>query len=353
MTASPLVLGLDVGGSTTRVLVADLTGRILGAARGPGGNPLSNGEPAAARAIADTLGAALADVDPGRVAAGVLGLAGGRAGAPELARIWSGAGLPRAPRLTGDVELAYAAGTGRPDGTALISGTGAVAALFRDFAMVRCADGHGWLLGDRGSGFWLGRAAVRTALTAVDRGELPPTGLAAEVVAALLPGPLPGPPPEPPAQEVPVAEREGAGALRLRAALIGAVHAEPPVRLARLAPLVLDAARAGDPAARRLVERAADHLLESLGTVREPGSALPVVLAGGVLDAATPLAEAVRARVADRWPRARVTHAGNGAGAAAWLAARSLGGPADLTELHRRLVRVPAPVAGPDGSVRP
>lgn len=103
----------------------------------------------------------------------MLGLAGGRAGAPELARIWAGAGLPRAPRLTGDVELAYAAGTSRPDGTALISGTGAVAALFHDFTMVRCADGHGWLLGDRGSGFWLGRAAVRTALSAVDRGDLP------------------------------------------------------------------------------------------------------------------------------------------------------------------------------------
>ncbi|WP_033819480.1 BadF/BadG/BcrA/BcrD ATPase family protein, partial [Kitasatospora sp. MBT63] len=168
MTTGPLVLGLDVGGSTTRVLVADLTGRILGTARGAGGNPVSNGEPAAVRAIGETLRAALADVDPADVAAGVLGLAGGMAGGvaggvagtSALDGLWPAAGLPHPPRLTGDVELAYAAGTASPTGTALIAGTGAVAARIEDFAMARCADGHGWLLGDRGSGFWLGRAAV-------------------------------------------------------------------------------------------------------------------------------------------------------------------------------------------------
>ncbi|MER8185558.1 BadF/BadG/BcrA/BcrD ATPase family protein [Kitasatospora sp. NPDC094015] len=327
MTAGPLVLGLDVGGSTTRVLVADLAGRILGTARGSGGNPVSNGEPAALRAIAGTLREALAGVDPAGVAAGVLGLAGGLSGSPALSGLWPAAGLPVEPRLTGDVELAYAAGTSEPDGTALISGTGAVAAEIRGYAAVRTADGHGWLLGDRGSGYWLGRAAVRTALAAVDRDAVPASGLVAEVIDALLP------------------DRPAAapGALRLRAAVIGAVHAGPPVRLARLAPLVLAAARAGDQDAVRLVEQAADRLLETLAAVREPGSVRPVVLAGGVLDPASPLAAAVRRRIADRWPDAAPVHAGNAAGAAAWLAARTIAPPAtDLTDLHRRLVTGPA-----------
>ncbi|MEV4614087.1 BadF/BadG/BcrA/BcrD ATPase family protein [Kitasatospora sp. NPDC049258] len=338
MTAGPLVLGLDVGGSTTRVLVADLAGRILGTARGSGGNPVSNGEPAALRAIAGTLREALAAVDPAGVAAGVLGLAGGLSGSPALAGLWPAAGLPVAPRLTGDVELAYAAGTSGPDGTALIGGTGAVAAEVRAFAAVRTADGHGWLLGDRGSGYWLGRAAVRTTLAAVDRGAQPAAGLLAEVLDTLLP-------------DRPAGAPGGAG---LRAALIGAVHAQPPVRLARLAPLVLDAARAGDQDAGRLVEQAADHLLDTLAAVREPGSGLPVVLAGGVLGADSPLAAAVRRRVVDRWPDAVPVHAGDGAGAAAWLAARTIAPPAtDLTALHRRLVagaarsRETAPATGP------
>ncbi|MBB4951603.1 N-acetylglucosamine kinase-like BadF-type ATPase [Kitasatospora gansuensis] len=313
MTGAPLVLGLDVGGSTTRVLLADLDGRVLAGAEGAGGNPVAHGETAAAQRILDTLRAALAEVDPARVTAGVIGLAGGLIVATALDRVWSAAGLLITPRLVSDLELAYAAGTFGPAGSVLLSGTGAAAAHCRDFRPVRTADGHGWLLGDRGSGYWLGRAAVETALAANDRGEL--DGLAAQVVRTLAGPHPPGP--------------------RARSAVIAAAHADAPVRLARLAPLVLTAATAGDPQARRLVERAADHLLDSLATVRAPHSELPVVLAGGVLAPDSPLSAEVRARIAGRWPDAPLTHAGNTAGAAAWLATRQLG-PTDGA-LHTRL----------------
>ncbi|MFJ9519943.1 N-acetylglucosamine kinase [Kitasatospora sp. NPDC101801] len=303
MTGGPLVLGLDVGGTTSRVLLADLDGRVLATATGAGGNPVSHGGATAARHVLAALRTALTGVDPARVTAGVIGLAGGRIVGPTLDQVWPAAGLLTTPHLVSDLELAYAAGTAGPAGSVLLSGTGAAAAQCRDFEPVRVADGHGWLLGDRGSGFWLGRAAVAAALAANDRGEL--DGLAARVVAALA-GPLPA----------------GPGA---RAAVISAVHTDAPVRLARLAPLVLAAAAAGDPAARRLVERAADHLLDSLTTVRPADSALPVVLAGGVLSPGSPLSAEVRARITARWPDAPLSHTGNTAGAAAWLAARRLG----------------------------
>ncbi|MFD0574483.1 BadF/BadG/BcrA/BcrD ATPase family protein [Kitasatospora gansuensis] len=228
MTGAPLVLGLDVGGSTTRVLLADLDGRVLAGAEGAGGNPVAHGETAAAQRILDTLRAALAEVDPARVTAGVIGLVGGLIVATALDRVWSAAGLLITPRLVSDLELAYAAGTFGPAGSVLLSGTGAAAAHCRDFRPVRTADGHGWLLGDRGSGYWLGRAAVETALAANDRGEL--DGLAAQVVRTLVGPHPPGP--------------------RARSAVIAAAHADAPVRLARLAPLVLTAATAGDPQAR-------------------------------------------------------------------------------------------------------
>ncbi|BFV60984.1 BadF/BadG/BcrA/BcrD ATPase family protein [Kitasatospora sp. CMC57] len=317
MTDAPVVLGLDVGGSTTRVLLADLDGQVLAGATGAGGNPVSYGEATAAGHILDALRTALAEVDPAGVVAGVIGLAGGLIRATALDQVWSAAGLPITPRVVSDLQLAYVAGTSGPTGSVLLSGTGAAAAHCRDFEPVRTADGHGWLLGDRGSGYWLGRAAVETALAANDRGEL--DGLAAQVVHTLAG-------PQPPGR-------------RTRAALIAAAHADAPVRLARLAPLVLSSATAGDPQARRLVHRAADHLLDTLTAVHAPHSQLPVVLAGGVLAPDSPLSAEVRTRITAHWPDAPLTHAGNTAGAAAWLAIRQLG--RTDTALHTRLTAQP------------
>ncbi|MFK0193451.1 N-acetylglucosamine kinase [Kitasatospora sp. NPDC090308] len=326
MAGARLVLGLDVGGTSTRVLVADLDGRVLGAARGAGGNPVAHGPEVAAKEIGDTVRAALAGLDPGRVAAGVIGLAGGLVARPAFGGLWDALGLGAHPVLVSDVLLAHAAGTSAPDGNVVLSGTGGMAAEVRGHELTRTADGHGWLLGDRGSGVWLGREAVSATLTAIDRDE-PLTGLAAAVAGALT-GPVGPVGPE---------GREGLGGSGddLRSALITAVHGQAPTRLARLAPVVLERAGAGDPTALTLVARAADHLLDTLGLLRARGCALPIVLAGGLLSTPTPLAARLRPLLAARWPDAPLRPAGNGAGAAAWLAARSLGRGTE--ELHRAL----------------
>ncbi|MFC8722533.1 N-acetylglucosamine kinase [Kitasatospora sp. NPDC057198] len=309
-----LVLGLDVGGSSTRVLVAELDGRVVGRARGGGGNPVAHGVEAAAEEIGGAVRAALAGVDPGRVAAGVLGLAGGLVVRPDFGPLWDSLGLGAHPVLVSDVLLAHAAGSSAPDGHVVLSGTGGMAAEVRDHELRRTADGHGWLLGDRGSGVWLGREAVAAALTAIDRGA-PLTGLDAAVAGALA-----GP--------------DGLGE-DPRSTLIAAVHAQAPARLARLAPVVLEQAGLGDPAALTLVARAADHLVDTLSLLRARGSALPIVLAGGLLSPPTLLAARLCPLLAARWPAAPLRPAGDGAGAAAWLAARSLG--AGTVELHRAL----------------
>ena len=85
----------------------------------------------------------------------------------------------------------------------LIAGTGSAAGLVRDHRLVRTADGHGWLLGDDGSGFWLGREAVRSVLRKLDLGE--PIGLLGQaVVRAVLPD----------RDEHAIAQREGYDGLR-------------------------------------------------------------------------------------------------------------------------------------------
>jgi N-acetylglucosamine kinase-like BadF-type ATPase len=121
-------------------------------------------------------------------------------------------------------------------------------------------------------------------------------------------------------------------------AVVNAVRRDPPVALARFAPLVCQAAAAGDPIAGDIITRAAGHLIDSATLVRAADPTSPLVLAGGLLVGDTPLSTEVRARAARRWPQAQVTLAGDGAAAAAWLAALSLPNPPPATNLHTKLV---------------
>ncbi|MET8996009.1 BadF/BadG/BcrA/BcrD ATPase family protein [Amycolatopsis sp. NPDC004169] len=318
---SRLVLGMDIGGTSSRALVADVDGTVLGTGVAGGGNPVAHGARALA-AIRDALRAALAGVDPADVEAAVFGWAGGDVAmrdpeiGPAVRAGWQQAGLRCVPAMVSDVTLAYVSGTDATDGTVLVAGTGAVAAAMGDRVIARCTDGHGWLLGDRGSGFWLGRKAVQATLAALDRGG-PLSGLDLEVLRAL---------------GVP----RGRGRLRVDAT-IEAVHRRPPVALAELAPIVLAAADAGHQDAVLLTTRAARHLTASVRRVRDLGATTPVVLGGGLLATPSPLSRTVRAAVARQWPDAEITTAGNGAAAAAWLASAAL--PGARPARHEKLVR--------------
>jgi len=241
-----LVLGLDVGGTSTRAVLADLAGHELARARTEGGNPHLHGPAEAAARVGAVVREVLAGYDPAQVAACVIGLAGYRTLGEEAAgfaeRCRAAAGLAVPVTLCHDAEVAFAAGTEETSGVVLIAGTGAVACRIEAGRVVATAGGHGWLLGDEGSGFWLGREAARHALEG--------TGGLAEAVRAEL----------------------GADILR-------AVYAEPK-RLATLAPLVSGRAEAGDPAAGEIVDRAVGHLV---ALVREAGASNgTVVLAGSV-----------------------------------------------------------------------
>ncbi|MEV1147865.1 BadF/BadG/BcrA/BcrD ATPase family protein, partial [Micromonospora sp. NPDC049799] len=243
-----VVVGLDVGGTSTRAAAVTLDGRRVGSGRAGGGNPTSHGADRAADELRAALRAALAEVDPDRVRAGVIGLAGAArlladpAGRDAFDRAWQDAGLRCPYSIHGDALVAYASGTARPHGTVLIAGTGAIAAAVRDLRLDRVADGHGWLLGDAGSGFWLGREAVRRLLADLDRARTPDP-LGTRVLTSLLG-----------TAEVAPRPRHTVDAL------IQAVTRRPPVELARLAPLVVDAARDGEPVATALIAEAAAHL---------------------------------------------------------------------------------------------
>lgn len=292
----PLVVGIDAGATSTRVSVHTLDGSRAGYARAGAGNPTAHGLDKAVAAITGALREALSGLDASRVIASLAGVAGHvEQMAPGLAAAWAGLGVPSAPRLTGDVQIAFSAGSHSPDGSLLLSGTGAVAAAIRSHRLHRIADGLGWLLGDRGSGFWIGRAAARHTAAALDGADEP--GALAELVLTHFLGDWRGATP-----------RETDDRF---VRLVQGSH----MRLAELAPLVSRAAADGDPAAVAITRQAAEHLVSTVRRVHDSG---PVVLAGSVLTNDGP----VRANVLELLSGVEVRTAGDAAGAAAWLAAR-------------------------------
>ena len=299
MRRAELALGLDVGGTSSRALVRDRGGTVLGRGGAGGGNPNSHPPDQAALEVERAAAAALAGLDPAQVRSAVLGVAGASTmGDPGVAApfdaVWARLGLDCRARVVTDCEVAFAAGTAEPTGTVLIAGTGAVAARIEQHRLAATTGGHGWLLGDEGSAFWLGREAVRTALRTLE-GRAPRDDLTDRVLG-----------------ELGAADRKS---------VLTAVNAAPPIRLAELAPLVTSAAGAEVPSASDIVRRAAALLADTAAATRR-GSG-PIVLAGSLVEAGNPVGRALRAALTEQFGVQPVT-AGPGADGAAWLAARAL-----------------------------
>ena len=92
--------------------------------------------------------------------------------AARFGRVWVDAGLRCDPGYAADLEVAFAAGTLSPTARSWSrAGTGATAGAVTDRRLTRGPRTAGWLLGDDGSGFWLGREAVRAALRTLDAGR--------------------------------------------------------------------------------------------------------------------------------------------------------------------------------------
>lgn len=328
MPASTLVLGGDLGGTSTRIVIADHEGNVVGRGAAAGGNPTSHPASAAAN-FGQAIHQALEGLDPSLVRTAVIGAAGGSALSNPGVRAqfdtaWSGAGLVCEADYIGDLEVAFASGTPEPDGTVLIAGTGSAAGLVRDHRLTRTADGHGWLLGDDGSGFWLGREAMRSLLRALDLGE-PIGALGEAVVNAVLSD----------RTDDAMAEREGYD--RLRDDLIRTVNARPPVLLAELARTVVAAYDQNDKTAHTLVKRAAELLTETVSRLRTTSDNGPLVLAGSVAGESSPVGRLLRQNIHEHFA-GEVLTARDGVGGATWLALGVLDPALATRSNHARLV---------------
>jgi glucosamine kinase len=175
-----IYLGIDGGGSKTTFLLADdYDHQLYRTETGPS-NWNSVGPEAARASILRGIGDLPAE--PVAVCGGFAGA--GRAEGAAFYRSVLQAALPDAKvTVVSDAIVAYAGAIGNEPGVLLIGGTGSIAiGRSPEGSMIR-AGGWGSQFGDEGSGFWIGREAIRTALRSVDAGGS--QAFAARIAAAL------------------------------------------------------------------------------------------------------------------------------------------------------------------------
>jgi glucosamine kinase len=241
-------LGLDLGGTSTRAVLTDAFREPI--ARGLAGSGNVFTSPDGAR---NSVQAAVRDALDGRDPATVVGVGIGVAGydarvmpdpRPFFETSLASTGVAAPVEVRSDAEIAFGCAAGSPsDGLVLLAGTGAIAARVRAGRQRRTVDGNGWLLGDEGSGAWIGLTAARTVVKCLDhrRAHTPLT----EAVATQLNVDL---------EDVVLAKWR----------IIDRVRGMSPTDLAGLTPLVFEATEAGDVSGREIVQEGARLLFESL-----------------------------------------------------------------------------------------
>ncbi len=273
-----IIVGVDAGGSGTRVVVADGE-RIIGAAESDPANARTAGIEAAADAIAFAVRSATGASAPDALCVGAAG-----AGSPSIAAALEAALRARLPgacvAVTDDARIALRAGAPEGDALALIAGTGSIAYAEIAGRLYR-AGGYGYLLGDEGSGAAIGIAAVRLLLRSYD-GRAPRDAFLERIEAGL----------------------DGRDAHDIIARV--ADDTSPVRLLASLAPAVLTAAAQGERSATKIVQAAALELFDLLKSVVRQAAIgtreMPVVFGGSLLLRNSMLTYLVETRITNEFP---------------------------------------------------
>ncbi len=253
-------LGLDAGGSATRWAIADETGAI--AARGEAtpfsGLVFTDAAIGTTRAAIAEVAAAIGPRGIDAVLAGVTGSGGPAQDALLRAMLAEAFGTPaERVQVCDDLWIAHRARFVPGSGILVYCGTGSAAVHVRiDGAMLR-AGGHGYLIGDEGSGYAIARDALRAVLQAED--AAPGSGW-----------------------KTPLGRSVGR---RIRHGTWDAVreyvYGGTRAGMAALAPAVAEAARDGDSRADGVLRRAGQDLAQLAATLSRRVGPQPIALAGG------------------------------------------------------------------------
>jgi N-acetylglucosamine kinase len=265
------VLGIDVGGTKTVCLLANEQAEILAQEREAGANLRGAG----VRSLETVLRAVTERTLAGRnVVPSVicLGLAGVDRAADEevVGGIMKRLGYTAKVLVVNDALIALQAGVDTRPGIVLVAGTGSMAYGRNAYGEASRAGGWGHLLGDEGSGYWIGRLALRAVVRHADgRGRA--TSLTPRVLSHF--------------------------GVERAADLIHRIYDEgvPPSAIASLTSYVGQSRDEGDPVAGAILNRAVDELVTAATAVMArlelADAQFAFVLAGGIFRAVPWLCE--------------------------------------------------------------
>jgi len=273
-----LVMGIDGGQSTTRALIADLEGNLLGLGVGGAANHIH--EPGGPERLRQSLQAALngalqsASLPAGtHFAVALCGMTGGGPLVEEICR----QELPaKQVVVTHDTRTALYCITQGAPGAVVIAGTGSVAFGMNPAGETAAVGGWGYLMGDEGSAYWIAVQAIN-ACTRAEDGRIPATWLKRAIL-----------------------EHFGVDSL---SALHRLIYSGQLSRadLASAARTVSDAAKLGERVATRILSGAGRELglmaVVVLRKLRMQYHRVAVGIVGGVAAAPPPLHQAFRERV--------------------------------------------------------
>jgi N-acetylglucosamine kinase-like BadF-type ATPase len=319
------VMGVDGGATKTLAAVLDLRERVLHVGHAGPSNQDAVGAQAAVKALMEAADGAIehAGIDPGELCAAVLAIAG--TDTDDVARNVRAARTD-AWLVVNDVVAAWATATGGGPGVAAIAGTGSnVFGVGERDGETRAwrAGGWGHVLGDEGSGYWLGVQSIKAALR--DREASGPRTALTDAAAAFFGQPS-------------------------VEAVAQCVYSKPLTKgeIAAFAIETAKLAERGDAVACELYERGARELGEQIAAViRETGleGGFPVGLIGSAYKAGPVFVEPLTRAIHECAPHARVgTVEMAPVGGSLLLAARACGNEeaiaaAELAELIALIAR--------------
>ena len=281
------VLGIDAGGTKTVCQLADEHGAVIAETRGGGANLRAAGSFEVERVFRAVIEDILAhrEIRPHAICIGIAG-ADRDDDAERVRTLIRRLGFDVPTVVVNDALVALVAGVGEhAAGVVVVAGTGSIAYGRDASGRAARAGGWGYLLGDEGGGFWIGRAALSAVARQFD--QRGPATLLTELVLAQM-------------------------GLSTPAQVIQAVydHGLPRHVIAGIADVVEHATRAGDAVAAEILGRAAGELVSAAASVvarlAMRGEVFQTVLAGGIFRGIPSLATDVEARMGDIAPRSTV-----------------------------------------------
>ena len=262
---SGIVIGVDGGGTRTRVIVADVDGRELATAEGSGSAVLPGFAGRSADVIASAVCEALESANLGDQRARMIyvGVAGvGRAEEKRALQLeLERRHLAEEVIVEAHALIALSDAFGSGPGIMLIAGTGSIAFGRSPNGAFARVGGWGLAIGDEGSGAWIGRRALGIVAAAHD-GREPETALTGAILTATQ-----------------VSDIED---------LVPWAIAAKPADLAALAPVVFAEAANDDTRAASLVSLAVEELvLHARALARslfvDERAEIPFAMSGGLL----------------------------------------------------------------------